>query len=435
MYNLLLKKIFSSYPMYHRIGSAAYKEGLENIEQLALIAGNPQNSFKSIHVAGTNGKGSVAHFLASYFQECGFKTGLFTSPHLVDFNERIKINGIKIPEECVIDFFDHYKSKIDLIEPSFFEMTTILAFDYFAREKVDIAVIETGLGGRLDSTNIILPEISVITNISLEHTQMLGDTLPKIAAEKAGIIKKNRPVVIGEYDDSTFPVFKSKAEEMNASLYLAEKNISVISREVKPEVGKRVISIYYKDQLIAENVILPLIGNYQLKNIATFVQTVKLLKEDIPFQENVLKKSIEKVLENTNFIGRWQIVDFEPLTICDVAHNVAGIKEIVSQLQNMNYRRLHFVIGFVNDKDVDSILTLLPKENTTYYICRADIERALECEVLENKMKLLNFTTVIGETVPHAYLKAKEAATSEDLIFIGGSCFVVGDFLKNLNLK
>jgi len=420
--------------MYHRVGSAAYKEGLENIEQLASITGNPQNSFKSIHVAGTNGKGSVAHFLASYFQESGLKTGLFTSPHLVDFNERIKINGNKIPEEWVIDFFDRYKNKFDLIEPSFFEMTTILAFDYFAREKVDMAVIETGLGGRLDSTNIILPEISVITNISLEHTQMLGDTLPKIAAEKAGIIKKNCPVVIGEYDDSTFPVFKSKAEEMNAPLYIAEKNVSVISHQVNPEVGKRVISIYYKDQLIAENVILPLIGNYQLKNIATFVQTVKLLKEDIPFQENVLKMSIEKVVENTNFIGRWQIVDFKPLTICDVAHNVAGIKEIVSQLQNMNYRRLHFVIGFVNDKDVDSILALLPKENTTYYICRADIERALECEVLEKKMKLLNFTTVIGETVPHAYLKAKETATSEDLIFIGGSCFVVGDFLKNLNL-
>jgi len=433
MYNSLLEKIFSAYPMYHRIGSAAYKEGLENIEQLARITGNPQNSFKSVHVAGTNGKGSVAHFLASYFQEAGLKTGLFTSPHLVDFRERIKINGIKIPEQCVIDFFHQYQYKFDLIEPSFFEMTTILAFDYFAREKVDVAVIETGLGGRLDSTNILMPEISVITNISLEHTQMLGDTLPKIAAEKAGIIKKNIPVVIGEFNDETFPVFKDKADEMSAPLYLADKLVSVVTHDDKSLVGKRLISIYYKNQLLAGNVILPLTGDYQLKNIATFVQTVELLEEQIPLQQDVLKNAVEKVLENTNFMGRWQIVDIQPLTICDVAHNVAGITEITNQLKKIKYRHLHFVIGFVNDKDIDSILSLLPKENTTYYICRADIERALECEILEKKMNLMNFTTVIGHKVSLAYLKAKDTAAPDDLIFIGGSCFIVGDFLKSLN--
>lgn len=434
MYNSLLEKIFSAYPMYHRLGSAAYKEGLENIEQLALLTGNPQHNFKSVHVAGTNGKGSVAHLLASYFQEAGLKTGLFTSPHLVDFRERIKINGIKISEQSIIDFFNQYQQKFDSVEPSFFEMTTILAFDYFAREKVDVAVIETGLGGRLDSTNVLMPEVSVITNISLEHTQLLGDTLSLIAAEKAGIIKNNTPVVIGEFNEDTFPVFFNKADEMNAPLFLAEENVSVIPHDDKSYVGKRLISIYFKNKLLADNLFLPLTGDYQLKNVATFIQTVELLEEQIPIQQDVLKNAVEKVLVNTNFMGRWQIVDVNPLTICDVAHNVAGIKEIVGQLKKLNYHHLHFVIGFVNDKDIDSILALLPKENATYYICRAAIERALDCEILQDKMQLMNFTTVIGGKVSLAFLKAKEAAAPDDLIFIGGSCFVVGDFLKDLNI-
>ena len=258
--------------------------------------------------------------------------------------------------------------------------------------------------------------------------------MPEIAAEKAGIIKKTIPVVIGEYNDLTFPVFKNKAEEMNAPLFLADKSVTIISHNDKSSVGKLPISIYYKNQLLAENVILPLTGDYQLKNVATFVQTVELLTKQIHLQEDVLKNSIEKVLKNTSFMGRWQIIDINPLTICDVAHNVAGIAEITKQLQKIKYRHLHFVLGFVNDKDIDSILSLLPKENATYYICRADIERALKCEILEKKMKLLDFTTIIGKEVALAYLKAKDAAAPDDLIFVGGSCFVVGDFLKSLKV-
>ncbi|MCL2434516.1 MAG: bifunctional folylpolyglutamate synthase/dihydrofolate synthase [Lentimicrobiaceae bacterium] len=420
-YPEIIAHIFQSFPMYHRIGSAAYKEGLENIEQLAEMAGHPEKKIKTIHIAGTNGKGSVAHLLASYFQELGWKTGLFTSPHLIDFRERIKINGKEISEKQVVDFFDKYQEKMAKITPSFFEMTTILAFDTFASEKTDIAIIETGLGGRLDATNILSPILSVITNISLEHTQMLGNTLPEIAVEKAGIIKKNTPVVIGEYHPETFPIFEEIAKNKNAPLFLAEE--------------------YIGD--------LQLSGTYQRKNIGTFLKCVQVLKEEgrkkkeeispsnfegVPegrgsLYKNIIHTAIQNLFKNTGFAGRWQIISQTPLTICDVAHNPAGIALVMAQLQEFPHRNLHIIMGFVNDKDIDEIVPLLPK-NATYYACQAQIERAMPAEKLFQKLSLANLNVLKISNVFNAYNEAKQNADKNDLIFIGGSFFVVGEFLK-----
>lgn len=422
MYASLLEKIFSAYPMYHKVGTAAYKEGLENIETLAEITGHPEKKIKTIHIAGTNGKGSVAHLLSSFFQEKGYKTGLYTSPHLVDFSERIKINGQNIPERKVLDFFDEYQQEFDKVSPSFFEMTTMLAFDYFVKEKVDIAIIETGLGGRLDSTNIITPLLSIITNISLDHTQLLGNNLSQIATEKAGIIKEHVPCVIGEYNDTTFSVFEAIAKEKQAPLNVADKNY-----RVEEEPGGK-IAIFKRDKLWINQINNPLSGKYQLKNIATFLQSLEVLQLD----ENpeYIVRAIENVLHNTNFSGRWHIIEKEPLTICDVGHNTAGVSFITEQLRQLCFAQLHFVFGMVNDKDIDEVLSLLPKEKTTYYICRADIERALEPETLNQKMKDLGFNTILCTSVEKAYDMAQKNAQKEDVIFIGGSCFVVGDFLK-----
>jgi len=435
-YSEILTHIFQSFPMYHRIGTAAYKEGLENIEQLAVMAGNPEKKFKAIHIAGTNGKGSVAHLLASYFQELGWKTGLFTSPHLIDFRERIKINGKMISEQKVVNFFAEYQEKIAKIEPSFFEMTTILAFDEFANEKVDIAIIETGLGGRLDATNILSPILSVITNISLDHTKLLGNTLPEIAFEKAGIIKENTPVVIGEYHPETFPVFKKTAKQKNAPLFLAEE--------------------YTGDLLFG--------GIYQRKNIGTFLKCVDVMqkaesrkqKEKIPLRhserseesqsirktvdgghaesrEDSLNSAIQNLYQNTGFMGRWQTISENPLTICDVAHNPAGIDLVMKQLQAYPHNSLHIILGFVNDKDIDKIIPLLPKD-ATYYACRAQVERALPAEELCEKLNSAKLNVVKVPKVMDAYNHAKNNAKKNDLIFIGGSFFVVGEFLQDFEI-
>jgi len=425
--------IFQSYPMYHRIGSAAYKEGLENIERLAEMAGNPERKIKTIHIAGTNGKGSVAHLLASYFQELGWKTGLFTSPHLIDFRERIRINGKDISEEKVIAFFAKYQEEMAKISPSFFEMTTILAFDTFANEKTDIAIIETGLGGRLDATNILSPILSVITNISLEHTKMLGNTLPEIAYEKAGIIKENTPVVIGEYHPETFPVFEKKAQIKKAPLFLAEKYTGNL------EFG----------------------GIYQRKNLGTFLKCVQAFNdivikgewrrekgerrkekgeispskfEGVPerrgsLYENIIHTTIQNLQKNTGFFGRWQIISQSPLTICDVAHNPAAIALIMKQLQGLPHNHLHIIIGFANDKDIDAIMPLLPK-NAKYYATQAQIERAMPAEELFQKLNSANLNVTILPNVLKAFKEASATAYPNDIIFIGGSFFVVGEFLQ-----
>ncbi|MEG1556696.1 MAG: folylpolyglutamate synthase/dihydrofolate synthase family protein [Bacteroidales bacterium] len=409
--------------MYHKIGSVAYKEGLENIEALLDIVEHPDNKIKTIHVAGTNGKGSVANLLSSYFQELGYKTGLFTSPHLIDFKERIKINGIDISEEEVLDFFRCYKAQFDLLEPSFFEMTTALAFYYFAKEKVDIAIIEVGLGGRLDCTNVIVPELSVITNISLEHTQMLGDTLAKIATEKAGIIKPGVPVVIGEYQEETFPVFQQIAASRESSLWLADQEIQIIK-----EKDLQHISVLNRGKVLYQNIKLPLLGDYQLKNIATFVKAIQVLQNRLAIKQEVIIPAIENLINNTHFLGRWHMIQHSPLIICDVGHNLAGLELTMQQLASMPYKKLHFIIGFVNDKDVDQMVNVLPQE-ATFYVCRAQIERALEPTFLAEKMKNAGLKVMVETTVVSAYQHALSLAGKDDILFIGGSCFVVGDFL------
>jgi len=425
-YPEILEHIYQSYPMYHRIGSAAYKEGLENIEQLAEMAGHPEKKIKTIHIAGTNGKGSVAHLLASYFQELGLKTGLFTSPHLIDYRERIKINGKEISEEKVIVFFAKYQKKMAEISPSFFEMTTILAFDTFAEENVDIAIIETGLGGRLDATNILSPTLSVITNISLEHTKMLGNTLSEIAYEKAGIIKENTPIVIGEFHPETFPIFEKTAKQKDAPLFLSEEYTGNL------EFG----------------------GDYQRKNIGTFLKCVEILcseqHEISRFARNdgdkspskfegvdgeagrgsLYENAIKNVYKNTGFMGRWQVVAKSPLTICDVAHNPAAIALTMTQLQKLQHNNLHIIMGFVNDKDIDNIIPLLPKD-ALYYATQAQIERALPAEELFQKLSLVKFNVINVPKVIKAYNQAVATAQENDIIFIGGSFFVVGEFLQN----
>jgi dihydrofolate synthase/folylpolyglutamate synthase len=410
-YPEILEHIYHSFPMYHRIGTAAYKEGLENIEQLAALVGNPEKKLKTIHIAGTNGKGSVAHLLASYFQKLGWKTGSFTSPHLIDFRERIKINGDMISEKKVVDFFKKYQPKITKISPSFFEITTILAFDYFANEKVDIAIIEVGLGGRLDATNILSPILSVITNISLDHTQLLGNSLSKIAFEKAGIIKENTPVVIGEYHPETFPIFDETAKLKNAPLFLAE--------EYTGNIG--------------------FAGDYQRKNIGTFLRSVQIIddfslsqrRKNAKSSYGLLNNAITNIRQNTGFMGRWQIVSKKPLTICDVAHNPAGIKLVMKQLQGLPHYNLHIILGFVDDKDIDEMIPLLPK-NATYYACQARIERALPADELFQKLVSFSLNVIKVPTVITAYNKAKNKAQENDIIFIGGSFFVIGEFLTQL---
>jgi dihydrofolate synthase/folylpolyglutamate synthase len=431
----ILKHIFTAYPMYHKVGISAYKEGLENIEALAAVTGHPEKKIRSVHVAGTNGKGSTAHFLASWFQELGYKTGLYTSPHLVDFRERIRINGVMISEEEVIHFFERFQGQFSQFEPSFFEMTTMLAFDHFARQQVDIAIIEVGLGGRLDATNILIPELSVITNISLDHTQLLGQTIAQIAAEKGGIIKPNVPVVIGEKHPESQSVFQALACEHGAAIFFADANFEARKRKGITDEGMKEqrderIDIYKNNILLYSNIKPSLQANYQLKNIATFMQAVEVLTPVFNSQRReVTVTAIENILKNTHLLGRWQQLSANPLTICDVGHNAGGLTLTMQQLLTIPCRKLHFIIGFVNDKDITNIINLLPRE-AHYYLCCAAIERALPLPQLAGHFAAaaLSHTTCLG--VAAALKAAQIAAQTDDLIFIGGSCFVVGEVLK-----
>ena len=422
MYKSLLDKIFKAYPMYHKIGSAAYKEGLENIEALMDITSHPERKFKAVHIAGTNGKGSVAHLLASYFQERGCKTGLYTSPHLVDFRERIRLNGEMISEESVLAFFDKFKAQFDQLEPSFFEMTTALAFYYFAEQKVDVAVIETGLGGRLDATNVLSPLLSVITNISLEHTKMLGDSIAKIAKEKAGIIKYKTPVVIGEFNAESFPVFEDIANQKDAPLFLAEENYTVTG----PLDDLTVTDVL--GRTLYEHLHLPLQGEYQLKNLKTFLQATEVVEELWPSERDVVPAAIRNMVGNTGFQGRWQVLRREPLTICDVGHNPGGLKLTMRQLVKHPCRQLRMVFGMVNDKDVEQVISLLPKD-AEYYVCQAQIERAIADNELAERMRQHGLRCHACGSVMDAFRQAKADAAPDDLVFVGGSCFVVGELL------
>ena len=424
-YQEILDRIFTAYPMYHKIGSAAYKEGLENIEALLDIVGNPQRELRCVHVAGTNGKGSVSSLLSSYFQELGYKTGLFTSPHLVDFRERIRINGQMIPEKEVLDFFAQYQDKFQHLEPSFFEITTALAFHYFARQKVDFAVIEVGLGGRLDSTNVITPLLSVITNISLEHTQLLGDTVAKIAYEKAGIIKDKVPVVIGEYDPESFPVFEDVALKHDAPMFPANINYEYSNYEGRLDIHDK------ETHELVYSLHTPFKAHYQDKNILTFFQAAKVLEFILNIQEDKIGTAVENMQENTGLTGRWQVLSENPRILCDVGHNYACLKHSMTNIYEEKRSadsKIHVVFGMVSDKDIDRILPLLRKK-FVYYVCRAHIERAMDQEKLAAKMRENGLRCETYPSVKEAIAAAKAAAGDEDVVFITGSCFVVGEAL------
>lgn len=419
--------MFNKFPMYQKIGASAYKPDLGNIKELLDFLGNPQNSFKTVHVAGTNGKGTVSHTLASIFQECGYKTGLYTSPHLLDFRERIRINGKMIPEQNVIDFIGDNKEKFEEMQLSFFEMATGMAFDFFAKEKVDIAIIEVGLGGRLDSTNVINPELNIITNISLDHVNMLGNTLAEIAVEKAGIIKPNTPVVIGETQPETKDVFIKKAQECKAPIFFADQIVDCDKIHIE-SLDYQKFDIWKDNELYLEAVEFPLLGYYQKKNLATVICAVEQLKAKFNIEKKNVINGLEFVVKNTNLMGRWQILSRQPLVIADTGHNVGGIKEIVMQLSDMTFRKLHFVLGCVNDKDIDGILHLLP-HYADYYFCKADIPRGLDANILADKALEAGLRGKVYESVQQAYNSALNNAHFDDVVFIGGSNFTVAEVI------
>jgi dihydrofolate synthase/folylpolyglutamate synthase len=427
-YQQTLDYLYSQLPMFQRIGSAAYKDNLDNTIAICKLLGNPENKFRSIHVAGTNGKGSTSHMLASILQSAGYKTGLYTSPHLKDFRERIKINGEMIPQQYVIDFVEKYKNNFEQIQPSFFEMTVGLAFDYFVHEKVDIAVIEVGLGGRLDSTNVITPELSIITNISFDHTALLGNTLEKIATEKAGIIKPGVPVIIGETQAETQDVFIEKARENRAPIMFADMYHKYDNvHHVTSDRQLLSISIATADGSVYRDIQTELPGFYQKKNIATVVCTVEqLIKRGYTIKETALYSGIRNVIKNTGLLGRWQIVSKKPLVIADTAHNEAGIREVVKQINYTPHKQLHFVLGVVNDKDISTILSLLPK-NARYYFCKSSIPRALSAEELASQAAKAGLEGEICGTVRNALAEATKNAQIDDLVFVGGSTFTVAE--------
>jgi dihydrofolate synthase/folylpolyglutamate synthase len=399
--------MFNQLPMYQLQGASAYKKDLTNIHLLAEHLDNPHKNLNCIHVAGTNGKGSTSHMLASILQEAGYKVGLYTSPHLKDFRERIKINGAEISEDFVCEFINTHKTFFEENDMSFFEMSVGLAFDYFAKEKTDIAIIEVGLGGRLDATNIITPLVSVITNIGIDHVQFLGNTLESIATEKAGIIKAETPVVIGEYTPETQPVFWAKAEENNAEIYFAS-------------------------DLISETYPSDLIGDYQEHNKKTVIQTFKILNEQSNFEvsnENI-KSGLLKVVKNTGLLGRWQQLGENPKIICDTAHNKNGLEIVLKQIQKETFENLHIVLGVVNDKELDEVLPLFPKK-ATYYFCRPNIPRGLDAALLLEKAQQFALNGNTYSSVTKAYNDSKNNAAKNDFIYIGGSTFVVAELPLN----
>lgn len=416
--------------MFQRVGKAAYKANLDNTIALCSILGNPQNNFRSVHIAGTNGKGSVSHFIASVLQSSGYKVGLYTSPHLKDFRERIRINGKKIPKSYVTNFVKDYKVEFSTIKPSFFEYTFGMAIKYFSEEQVDIAIMETGMGGRLDSTNIVSPIVSVITNIGYDHTRFLGDTLEKIATEKAGIIKPEIPVVVGETQVETERIFLDFAKKNSSDINFADKNYvaskSKIIYEEIPKLALEVTSVKDKKNL---KIVSGLAGQYQKKNIITALQTIDILKiSGFTISDKNIQDGFSDVVRQTGITGRWQVLNKKPLTICDTGHNIEGIKEILLQINKTRHNRLHFVIGMVNDKEIDKILSLLPKD-AIYYFCKANIPRALDQNELKIKARQYQLPGESFISVSEAYANAVSNANADDLIFIGGSTFVVAEVL------
>ncbi len=420
--------LFNQMPMFEKHGAAGYKEGLANTLELDEHFDHPHRAYVTIHVAGTNGKGSVSHTLAAILQRCGYRVGLYTSPHLVDFRERIRVNGEPVSERYVTEFVKKERYFFEPLHPSFFEVTTALAFKYFRDMKVDIAVIEVGLGGRLDCTNIIKPVVSIITNISFDHIQFLGDTLAKIAGEKAGIIKPEVPVVIGENNDETRPVFEAKAQQQRAPIVFAEDAPEVVSTKSLP-TGELLVNTHHFGTLTYD-----LGGCYQKHNINTVLKAVMLLAEQgfISLGKGYTKEitdAVAHVAEKTGLKGRWQTVRSAPRVICDTGHNVGGWQYISQQLKNIICQQLHIVFGMVDDKDLDGVLSLLPT-NATYYFTKADNHRAVNEETLQQKAAAYKLKGNTYPTVSLAFQAAMEAAAPDDVVFVGGSSYVVGDFLK-----
>ena len=424
-YEQTIAYLYEKLPVFHRIGKAAFKADLSNTIALCEHLDNPQHRFKTIHVGGTNGKGSTSHFLAAIFQSAGYKTGLYTSPHLKSFTERIRINGEPIPENRVVDFVKDNNFFIETLEPSFFELSVGMAFDYFAKEAVDIAIIEVGLGGRLDSTNIIKPILSIITNISFDHTDILGNTLPKIAYEKAGIIKQQVPVVISERNPETEIIFVEKAKQENAPIYFASDEYRVTDSKLNENnVDLEIIRSYEKLPFVITS---QLMGNYQSKNIIGVLKAVDLLvKSGYSINHKNIEDGFSKVVDLTGLKGRWQTLSKYPKIICDTAHNVAGISQILENLKISKYHKLWMILGFVSDKDISSILILLPKE-ANYIFCHANIPRALSATELLKKAKDFGLNGVIINEVNEAIKYAVSKSKLEDLIYVGGSTFVVAE--------
>lgn len=419
-----LTYLYQNLPMFQRVGASAYKKDLTNTLKLCETLGNPQNKFKSIHVAGTNGKGSVSHMLAAILQTAGYKTGLYTSPHLKEFTERIRVNGNEVAQEFVVDFVKRIKPSIEAIKPSFFEITVAMAFDYFAEQQTDIAIIETGLGGRLDSTNVIHPVLSVITNISWDHMDLLGDTLPKIAFEKAGIIKEGVPVVVSERQDEVATVFTHKANEAKSKITFA----SDIYTMAMTSHGQFNLAMKNNVTMSLET---DLTGTYQAKNIPGVLCAVEELRlSGFTISEAHLHDGLKNTSTLTGLKGRWQTIGTNPLAICDTGHNEAGIKEILNQISETEFDQLHWVLGMVKDKDVSKILTLLPKD-AKYYFCEASIPRAMPSGEVMEKARLYGLMGKDCKEVNSAILQARQASSPNDLIFVGGSTFIVAE-IENL---
>lgn len=455
-YQQTLEFLYEQLPMFQRTGQAAYKANLNNTLKLDRHLGHPHHRFKSIHVAGTNGKGSVSHMLASVLQSAGYKTGLYTSPHLLDFRERIRVDGEMVPEDFVASFVADHRDLIEVVQPSFFELTVAMAFDYFAGLKVDVAVIEVGLGGRLDSTNIIKPDLSIITNISFDHTALLGDNLEAIAREKGGIIKENTPVVVGRRQPETTKIFSEIAAKMKSQLIFAGNlyqvssatsmaegqmvNVGLLSEiltsssfRATPEMKSgKAVQLWQEEQggRLSGNYMLPLAGHYQQENLVTVLTSVGILRQTgYQISQEALHAGIENVVKLTGLAGRWQKIGEKPLIICDTAHNSDGIRRVVSQIKKLSYKKLRIVVGVVNDKDIDTMLSLLPSQ-AAYYFTKAVIPRALDDEVLMQKAARYGLRGNAFGQVKTALKAATADSSPDDLIFIGGSSFVVAEALE-----
>jgi dihydrofolate synthase / folylpolyglutamate synthase len=426
-YQQTLDYLFSQLPMFTRIGAAAFKKDLHNTLAFCRLLGEPQNRFKSVHIAGTNGKGSTSHMLAAVLQQAGYKTGLYTSPHLKDFRERIRINGAMIPEQFVIGFVERYQEDSEAIQPSFFEWTVALCFHYFATEKVEIAIIETGLGGRLDSTNVISPELSVITNIGWDHMDMLGDTLEKIAYEKAGIIKPGIPVVIGEYIPESRAAFKSVSDRNKSRMHLAQEEVALSN--MYSDNASFTCDVHVQGELFIEQLVCDLTGIYQQHNIKTVIcSLLQLMEKGYRIDAGHIRKGLAAVKQTTGLAGRWQVLQQNPLMIADTGHNVDGIAYVLEQIGRQRFDKLHFVIGMVKDKDISKVLKMLPR-HAVYYFTQAGIPRALPAQELADLAGSYGLKGFVSHSVAEAKLQALQQAAPGDMIFIGGSTFIVAEAL------